>query len=203
MYEAGICFIFAYLIGTLNPAAFIATIKKKNLRESGTGNLGATNVTLALGKTYGLIVMIFDVAKAYLSVKIAKMLFPQLVFAGLVAGLGSVVGHIFPFYMRFRGGKGLAPFGGMILAYSPQIFIALLSCGIMLALITDYPIALTFSSITIAPIVVGIIHKDIISACIILLATILVFFKHLENIGNIRTGKETKLSTYLHKAKNT
>ncbi len=151
MYEAGSCFIFAYLIGTLNPAAFIATIKKKNLRATGTGNLGATNVTLALGKTYGLIVMIFDIAKAYLSVKIAKIFFPQLLFAGLVAGLGSVVGHIFPFYMRFHGGKGLAPFGGMILAYSPQIFIVVLICGIILVLISDYPVALTFSSITMAP----------------------------------------------------
>jgi len=65
MVEYSSCFIFAYLLGSLNPAALISIIKKKNLRELGTGNLGATNVGLALGKAYGFIVMVFDIAKQF------------------------------------------------------------------------------------------------------------------------------------------
>jgi len=200
MVEYSSCFIFAYLLGSLNPAALISIIKKKNLRELGTGNLGATNVGLALGKAYGFIVMVFDIAKAYIAAKLAKLLFPQIAFSGLVAGLGAVVGHSFPFYLRFRGGKGLAPFGGMMLAYSPFLSFLLLGIGIVMILISDYPIALTFSAVVLAPVAVWIFEANIVSAALVFSASALVFFKHLENIAKIREGREMTLSQYLHKS---
>ena len=203
MYESGLCFIFAYFAGTLSPAALIAALKKKNLRACGTGNLGATNVSLALGKFYGFIVMLFDIAKAYLSVKIAKLIFPQLAVAGLLAGLGAVAGHIFPFYMRFHGGKGLAPFGGAILAYDPGLFAILLAIGIVMILITDYPIALTFSAVSIAPFAAALRGEEPAKLCLLLGTSALVLFKHIENITRIKEGSEMKLSHYLHRSRDT
>ena len=203
MCESCSCFMLAYLVGSLNPAALISSLKNKNLRESGTGNLGATNVALALGKIYGFFVMVFDICKAYFSVKLAKMIFPHIAVVGLVAGLGAIVGHVFPFYMNFHGGKGLAPFAGTILAFDPALFLILLGIGIVLVLITDYPIALTFSAVSLAPIVAALRGEDSIIIYLILSASALVIFKHLENIARIREGTEMKLSDYLHREKDT
>ena len=117
--------LIGYLFGGLNPAAMVAAVKKVNLRERGTKNLGATNVTLTVGMRYGVAVMLFDVMKAYISVKLARLLFPKAAAAGLLAGCGAVVGHIYPVYLKFKGGKGLAAFGGMILAMDPVLFLIL------------------------------------------------------------------------------
>ena len=73
-------------LGQLNPAALISKLKNRDLRENGTGNLGATNTMLVFGKAYGIAVMLFDVLKAYFAIKIAKALFTKYVFAGLIAG---------------------------------------------------------------------------------------------------------------------
>ena len=118
--------IMGYLLGCLNPAALFAKAKKIDLRKKGTGNLGATNTTIVLGKKYGVIVMLFDIFKAYLAVKLAKVLFPKAALAWLFAGGAAVVGHIYPFYMRFKGGKGLACLGGAVLAISPSMFLVLI-----------------------------------------------------------------------------
>lgn len=120
--ETVISLVIGYLLGTLSPAALFAKLKKVNLRKRGTGNLGATNTTMVLGKQYGALVMILDIGKAFLACKLAELLFPELAVAGLLAGAAAVVGHIYPFYMKFKGGKGLAAFGGMILAYNPWMF---------------------------------------------------------------------------------
>jgi len=101
-------FIIGYLIGTVNPAALLAKRKQYNLKQSGTGNLGATNTMLAFGLRYGIFVLAFDLCKAYLSVHLSRFLFPKSELSGLVAGVGSVVGHIYPWHLKFKGGKGSA-----------------------------------------------------------------------------------------------
>ena len=129
-----LCILIGYLIGSLNPAALLSKLKKKDLRKQGTGNLGATNTMIVLGKGYGALVMLFDVAKAFASVKLAQLLFADLAVAGILAGSAAVIGHIYPFYLKFQGGKGLAAFGGMILAVDPLLFIILLVIALTLCL---------------------------------------------------------------------
>lgn len=147
--ETVVSLLIGYLLGMLSPAALFAKRKKVNLRKCGTGNLGATNTTMVLGKKYGALVMILDIGKAFLACKLAELLFPELAVADLLAGAASVVGHIFPFYMKFKGGKGLAAFGGMILAYNPWILLGLLAVGIVLIFIFNYGIAITiFAAVT-------------------------------------------------------
>ena len=93
LMEYAISIIIGYLLGSISPAALISKIKKINLRKTGTKNLGATNTTLVLGKKFGAIVMIFDIAKGAASVLIAKLLFREIaMLAGLLAGSAAVAG---------------------------------------------------------------------------------------------------------------
>ena len=121
-----LCMMIGYVIGSLSPAALISKIKKQDIRKSGSGNLGTMNTMMNFGKRYAVPVMIIDMLKGFLAVKLAHWIVPAVSVAGVLAGGSAVLGHIFPFYMKFRGGKGLAPFGGMILALNPLGFLFLL-----------------------------------------------------------------------------
>ena len=97
-----ICIMLACLIGSLSPSALIAKIKHKNLKEEGSGNLGATNTTLVIGKMYGFIVMVLDIFKGYLSVKITAYVVPNAEWLAMLSGFFAIIGHCFPFYLKFK-----------------------------------------------------------------------------------------------------
>lgn len=193
--EYAISIIIGYLLGSISPAALISKIKKINLRKSGTRNLGATNTTLVLGKKFGAIVMLFDIAKGALSVIIAKLLFKEIaLITGLLAGCASVLGHMFPFYMKFRGGKGLAAYGGMILAFDPLIFLILLVIGLICAFVFNYGIALTASAATLFPFAVAVryFHSASLIPLVAMAAviSIVLIVRHWGNIYRAATKKE-------------
>ena len=121
-----ISLLIGYLFGTLNPAALLSKIKKKDLRRVGTNNLGATNVMLNFGKKYGALVLVLDMAKTVIACMIARLAFPSSHTATIVTGIGAILGHIFPFYMKFKGGKGLAAFAGLVFAFDPLVFLIML-----------------------------------------------------------------------------
>lgn len=197
LLEIIVSILLGYLLGSISPAAAIGAVKKINLREQGTKNLGATNVTVTLGFAHGILVMVIDMLKAFLSVKIGKLLFLHVAAAGLLAGCSCVVGHIFPVFLRFRGGKGLAAFGGMILALDYVLFLILLSVGIVMVLITDYAISMTFSAVSLAPYVTLLRLHSGMAFAFVLAASGLVLYKHRENIIRVKNGTEMKMSTYL------
>lgn len=140
--EALLCTLIGYLLGCLSPAALLSKIKKKDLRKEGTGNLGATNATLVLGKGCGALVMLFDITKAFAAARLAQRLFPAFIASGMIAGGAAVVGHIYPFYMKFKGGKGMAAFAGMILGTDPLMFIVLFAFSLVLMLALNYSAAM-------------------------------------------------------------
>lgn len=189
--------VFGYLVGSLSPAAFLSMLKQKDLKENGTGNLGATNTMLVFGKKYGIIVMIFDILKAFFSVQIAKIMFRNSVILGLLAGCCAVVGHIFPFYLNFSGGKGLAAFGGMVLAYDPMLFLVLLFIGISLMLLTNYGVALPVSAALLLPFLAFVRSGNFIDFSLLLVVGCLIIFKHIENIEKARNGTEIKVREYI------
>lgn len=157
--------ILSYLVGSLNPAALISKIKNVNLREHGSGNIGGLNTMLVLGKGYGALVMIFDIAKSFVAFKLAQHLFPEISFAGILASLAVMIGHIFPVYMHFKGGKGLAAFGGLVLAYDYRMFLPLLFIAGVLMLITNKGVALIISAAVLFPVLVWLTNSDI-SQCL-------------------------------------
>lgn len=134
-----------YLLGTLSPAALIAALKHKSLRDNGTGNLGATNTMLVFGKKCGAIVMLFDVCKGFLAVKLTTLITPELEWLPLAAGVLAVIGHCFPFYLKFKGGKGLAAFGGVVLACRPVLCLVLVGVGVVLMILVNYSFVLPYS----------------------------------------------------------
>lgn len=202
LMEYAISIIIGYLLGSISPAALISKIKKINLRKTGTKNLGATNTTLVLGKKFGAIVMIFDIAKGAASVLIAKLLFREMaMLAGLLAGSAAVVGHMFPFYLKFRGGKGLAAYGGMILAFDPLTFLLLLIIGLICAFVLNYGIALTASAAVLFPFVTA--FRNISSSYVVPLTAIaaltsaVLLARHWGNIYRAFTKKEMTTRQFL------
>lgn len=193
--------LLGYALGLLNPAALIAYLKKVDLRKSGTQNIGATNVSLSIGKKYGIFVMFFDIGKAYVAVKLAALLFSNLAVAGLVAGTGAILGHVFPIHLKFKGGKGSATFGGTILALDPMMFVLLLLFGIIVVLITGYTFLIPLSASAVAPILVGLYTKSIPAFIILLLISALMHYMHRENFRRIRLGTEATLHDVLRKHK--
>lgn len=197
--EIGISVVLGYLIGTFNPAALFAKIKKANLRDGGTGNLGATNALLIMGKAYGLLVMVLDILKGFLAFRLAAYLFPAVKIAGMMAGLAAIIGHIFPFYLNFKGGKGLAAFGGMILGYKPAMFWFVLITGFILIFIFNYSVALPMFAALAFPIMVWFHSESLELVAIAIIASAIIVVKHWSNIGKAKNGTDNKVRQYFKK----
>lgn len=194
-----ISIILGYLLGSLNPAALISKIKKTDIRKDGTGNLGATNIGLHFGKAAGIFVMLFDMLKAILAVKIAEWLFPQLRLARLLAGCSAVLGHIFPFYLKFKGGKGLASFGGMVLAVNPVVFLMLLTLGLVFMFVFNYGVALMTSAAILFPILGAVAERSFSFFVIAAATSALLLWRFRENYTRIKNGEELKVRDLISK----
>ena len=185
-----------YGLGQLSPAALISKMKGKDLRKNGTGNLGATNTMIVFGKTYGILVMIFDVLKAYFAIKIAEWLFPMMKFAGLVAGCFAVIGHVYPAYLEFRGGKGVAAFAGMILAYDIRVLMVLLVIAILLMTTTNFGTWGPVSAAILFPVWLLIKVESLAVFGSVAAVGGLVIYRHKENFLNLKDGKEILVNEF-------
>ena len=192
-----ISLLLCYGLGSLNPAALLSKVKKQGLRTQGTHNLGASNTMLVMGKKWGALVMLFDIFKAFFSVKLAKWLFPQLYAVALVAGLGAVLGHVFPFYLGFQGGKGLAAFGGMVLAYDPILFCILLILGIILMLLFNCSVAMPMSAAPLFAILAGVQAQSLTVFCLAAIPALIIVIKHWSNIEKARSGNDVKIRSFV------
>ena len=188
-----ICLILGYLVGMISPSALFAKLKHVNMKENGTGNLGASNAMLVLGRGYAIIIMVIDIFKAFFIGKIAQWLFPDLNIAGFVAGLGAVIGHIYPFYLHFKGGKGLACFGGMICFYNPWLLLFYLTGGVVLMILANRSIFLpVFISITF-PLIVLIQTGDWSLFTVAVITALLIIWVHRKNFGRVKRGEEAPM----------
>ena len=197
------CVLIGYLIGTLNPAYLLARIHGFDIREQGSHNAGASNAFLLLGKLRGVFCAAFDIAKAALAVWLTGKLFPDesLIFA--ITASACILGHIFPFYMRFRGGKGLACLAGTILAYDLRVFGIMLACELVVALATNYICFIPMSASVVFPFVYGYMTGDTLGVALLLVVTAVVLLRHVENIRRIRAGREMRLSYLWDKQRET
>ena len=180
----------AYIIGSSNLSYYISKWKKIDIREKGSQNLGASNAMLVFGWVHGIAVGIHDIGKAALSVILAQLIFPTLPYIGAVAGVASVLGHIFPFYLKFKGGKGFASFLGMTFALNWKLALVICIIIVLATLITDYIVVATTLTITIVPTYLGIMEHNWILPAIILIATIVIIYKHRMNYVRIVKGTE-------------
>lgn len=179
-----------YFIGCINPAALIGKKKQVDLKREGTGNLGATNTALVLGKKAGYFVLIFDMLKSIFSYKMAKLLFARLPYAGLIAGIGVLLGHCFPVFMHFEGGMGLASFGGLVLAHDPLLFAILLTLGIGAAFAMNYGVYLAVTATVLFPITSFMRRGDLTDLLLTAMAGGLILFLHRGNLKRAITGED-------------
>ena len=171
-----------YLIGCISPAALLAKIKNVDLKKEGTKNLGATNTALILGKASGIFVMLIDILKSILSAKLTQMLFPQISYAGMLACIGCILGHCFPVFLHFRGGKGLAAFGGMVLAYEPWFFVMIVFPGVILMIILNTGVAVPMLACVMFPILVACNHGSMVEIVLAVIACIIIAWMHWGNL---------------------
>lgn len=182
----------AYLIGCSSMSLYLSKLKGIDLRSKGSKNLGASNTMLLIGWKAGIIVALHDIAKASISVLLANYFFSDLPYIGAVAGVACVIGHIFPFYLYFKGGKGFASFIGMTLALNWRFALVLLLLVIIITLITDYIVVGTATAIFSVPVYFGITSQSWVLAAIIMVATIIITYKHRENFVRIYNGTEMR-----------
>ncbi len=161
-----------------------------DLKQEGTKNLGATNTALVLGRGSGLFVMLVDILKSILSAKLSQMLFPQISFAGMVACIGCILGHCFPVFLHFRGGKGLAAFGGMVLAYNPWFFVMILIPGVVLMVILNTGVAVPMLACVMFPILVVCYHGSVMEIGLSVIACFFIAWMHRDNLRNALAGTD-------------
>ena len=188
-----IVILLGYLMGSSNMAYWISLYKKVDIRGNGSGNLGASNATVLLGWGAGVVVALHDGAKAFFAVLLAKLLFPGLEYAGVVAGVASIMGHIFPFYLKFKGGKGLASLVGMAIAMDWRVALAVFVLLVAVTLITDFIALGTISASIATPIGMWFTTHNLMIPLILGIATVVMICKHLENIERIRNKTEIGL----------
>ena len=183
-----------YLIGTINPAYIFGRFLGFDIRGRGSGNAGATNATLVMGKAVGFLCMFLDILKSFISYRLAKLLFPATVCAGIIAGVACILGHIFPVWMGFAGGKGLACIGGLILAYDWRLFLPMLAAEILLVLVFQYICIVPLSASVVFPVIYAIRTSDFIGTLILAALIPVIVYKHLPNLRRIMSGQEARIS---------
>ena len=192
--NAVLCSLMGYLVGTINPAYIFGKIKGFDIRNRGSRNAGASNAVILLGKAVGFICAVFDILKAFFTYKLAKIIFPSLPYAAALAGSACIIGHIFPIWMNFHGGKGLACLGGTILAYNWIFAFILLAVEIILVLSVDYICVIALTASIVLPIAYGIGTADLIGTAALAVVAVVIWIKHMENLTRIKEGSEAHFS---------
>ncbi|MEO6230750.1 MAG: glycerol-3-phosphate 1-O-acyltransferase PlsY [Ferruginibacter sp.] len=203
-----ILIVCAYFIGSI-PTALIVSKKFFNIdiRDYGSGNMGATNTFRVLGSRYGTLVMIFDILKGMAAVSLFFFL-PQYFHnewdrTNLMVGLGlaAVLGHIFPIFAQFRGGKGVATLFGMILAVQPVIGISCVGVFLLVLYLTRYvSLSSILAGIALPVCVLWIWNDDVVLYRIFaILVAALVILTHQKNIVKLLRGSESRVPIFKHR----
>ena len=181
-------------------ALYISKIKKVDLRAAGSKNLGASNATMLMGKRAGAIVFLHDALKVVLASLLAQSIFPNMEHIKIITAVAGTLGHMYPFYLKFKGGKGFASYIGMGFVIDWKFGLIMLIGLLITALLADWIVAGTFFHITITPIFLFITH-DWISALIVTIASLCIFLKHIENIQRKIKNEETGIKEVIFKKK--
>jgi len=184
-------FLGAYLLGSVPFGMVIARIMGLgNLREIGSGNIGATNVLRTGSKKAALATLILDAGKGAVAVLLARYFFSE--DAAQIAAFGAFLGHLFPIYLKFKGGKGVAVFLGIILALN--FWVGLSACAIWLLTAVIFRMSSLSALISSAATPIVLYFLGMPSAIILgITLAVLVWVRHHENIGRILKGAEPKI----------
>ena len=187
-----VAILIGYLIGCFNLALIISKIKKVDLRNTGTKNLGASNTFITFGKGLGVLVGACDIFKCTLVVILVRLIFPETDYLTYITGIACVFGHMFPFYLKFKGGKGFASFLGMSLGIHWKYFIVIGICIILITLITKYIVLATMTTVISYPIYLFFDTGNWIVVTMVAALSGIIIIKHYKNLIRIAKGEEFK-----------
>ncbi|WP_461829067.1 glycerol-3-phosphate 1-O-acyltransferase PlsY [Aquifex sp.] len=194
IYMLGVLIVLlSYLLGSITFGEIVARIKGVNLREVGSGNVGATNVSRALGKKFGVLVFFLDMLKGFIPTALAVKLFGLNSLWVTLTGLGAVLGHMFPIFFRFRGGKGVATAFGVLLAVSPKVALFSLLVWALVVFFTRY-VSLASISASVSSVLFLIVDEAPSNICFMaFVITSLIIYKHRDNISRLLSGTEHRI----------
>ena len=184
----------SYLIGSI-PFAYIITKTARgiDIRNFGSGNPGATNVFRVAGKTYGIITLMFDFLKGLITVSVTKLFYPDLISISIICGLLSIIGHNWPVWLKFRGGKGFATSLGVLLGLIPLVTFFGLITFVIIFILTKY---VSLSSVLSSIVVIAmcwIKREQLILCLFVSLTGLMIIIRHRPNIVRLLKGTESKL----------
>lgn len=199
-------FLVGYLIGSI-PSGYIAgRIADVDVRQQGSGNIGATNVLRVLGKPWGYSVFVADALKGFLAVRLASLLVsrtpsaePYAEFFAILAAAACVVGHAFPLWLRFKGGKGVATSAGSIFGVMPIAGLTIFLVWLVVFVSTRYVSLASIAAALALPLVVAVLIRMERTQGVVLLyfsaaMTALVVWRHRSNITRLLHGTEQRFS---------
>jgi len=207
--ERIICLVIGYIIGCIQTAFIIGKIMGKiDIRDFGSGNAGTTNVTRVLGAKAGAIVFVCDILKAVIAYCICAFIFKGggtffgegNVLWGIYAGVGVILGHDFPFYLGFKGGKGIASTLGLILCIDWRVALTTYIIGLAVVIAKKYISLCSLVMVVVAPVsmvLFSLIRKNEINIeAVVLMSAIgfLAYYQHIPNIKRLIRGEENKFS---------
>ena len=191
--ELGIIILLSYLMGSI-PFGFILTkiLLKKDIREIGSGNIGATNVLRTGNKIIGYITLSLDILKAIIPLLIIKFNHSEFLF---ISALSIFLGHVFPLWLKFKGGKGVATYVGMLFCINYILGFVFIICWFIIFIISRYS---SLSSL-IASLTIPLYHFFIIdnnNYYFFIILFILIFFTHRQNVKRLINNTESKTKIY-------
>ena len=185
--------IVAYLLGSIPSGLWVGQyFFQKDIRQFGSGNLGSTNAFRVLGKKAGSVVLFLDVFKGFLAMVLAMTVFKQESLSPLWIASFAVIGHTFPLFASFKGGKAVATFAGMILAYQPLLLLYGLIIFLALLAITRM-VSLTAMVTITAGVFLSLLFNDWTLTAFALAIDIFIIYRHRSNIQRILNGTENKV----------
>ena len=185
--------LVAYLLGSIPSGLWIGQyFFQKDIRQFGSGNLGSTNAFRVLGKKAGSVVLFCDVFKGFLAMILAMTVFKQESLSPLWIASFAVIGHTFPLFASFKGGKAVATFAGMILAYQPLLLLYGLIIFLALLAITRM-VSLTAMVTITAGVLLSLLFNDWTLTAFALAIDIFIIYRHRSNIQRILNGTENKV----------
>ncbi len=203
--ERLICVAIGYLFGLIQTGYIYGKIRHVDIRKHGSGNAGATNALRTLGWKAGVITFLGDCLKCVLAVWIVRGIFaqnPNVELLAMYSGLGAVLGHNYPFYLNFKGGKGIASTAGLILAVHPLLFLTIAVVFVVILLTTKYVSlgSIVIMLLFVAEIIwfgqIGEFHLSGMALYefygIAALLAVLAIYRHRANIRRLLTGTENK-----------
>ena len=192
-----VVFILSYLIGNINPAIHVAKWRRGvDIRKVNSLNAGTSNVAMTVGYRWGITVGLLDIFKGLLPVLIVRLLSPGNDILWFLSGLAVILGHVYPAFHGFKGGKGSATFGGVLFATMPLFAFVLLIVYFLIMYVTDYIALSTLFATIVTPIAMYFFDFHWISICLMLVFTVISFKKHYVNYRRILKGDEVGIRKF-------